>query len=136
MMLEVSGRVQIPTAGTGSCGYSGIKQSLGISDIKQVMLDIKEQVQLDLQKNWTDDGHRDLLRVNAALSQVDGTVIDRPGWFSDFLAVHVAKAYGITLLIIRPNGFFSFFQVESSNNLVPSEFMLVLLTICNHVCSE
>ena len=117
-MLSILRRKQASTAATGCCGYSGVKQCLGIMDIKQVMLDIRAQILSDREKNreCVDDNvvaSRDLDRVDSALRQVDGNVIDRSGWFSDFLAVHVAKFYGVTMLIIRQNGTFTFVQVRA-----------------------
>ena len=80
------------------------------------MLDIKQQISLDIARMSLDGRNTatDILalrRVESALLQVDGRSIDRPGWFSSFLAEYVAKFYGVTILIIRADGFFSFVQV-------------------------
>jgi hypothetical protein len=117
-MLDVLGRNQVTTSGTGACGYNGIKQALGIPDIKQVMLDIKAQIQADVtdlesQGLSTETLLRDAQRVEKALSQVDARVIGELGWFSDFLAEYVARAYGVSILIIRESGIFTFVQVHS-----------------------
>ena len=116
LMLSICGRVQCPTSATGCCGYNGLKQCLYIYDVKQLMLDIKREVELAIQRQRTlgtdaNCEQRDLARVNTALQEVDGEGINEAGWFSDFLAVYVALAYGVTILIIRENGFFSYIQV-------------------------
>jgi hypothetical protein len=116
MMGEVAGRHQTPTAATGCCGYSGVKQSLGIPDVRQVMIDIKHQIEVDMEKNTRNGNNvnaemRDLHRVKCAIQQVDHKNIGEPGWFSDFLAVYVARVYGVTVLIIRESGIFTFIQV-------------------------
>ena len=113
-MGSVLGRNQVATASTGCCGYSGIKQALGIPDIKQVMLDIRHQIESDMETSVhdTDAEKRDLQRVKSALSQVNQVGIRTPGWFSSFLAQVVAKVYGVTILIIRPSGVFTFIQVQ------------------------
>ena len=63
--------------------------------------------------------NRDLERVETALRQVDTPSIDASGWFSDFLAEYVAKAYGVTILLIRASGVFTYFQVPMRAILFP-----------------
>ena len=116
IILEVLGRQQSPTAATGCCGYNGVKQSLGIRDVLKVMQDIKGQIQSDMEINLSagydgDSERRDLFRIESALRQVHHEMIDETGWFSDFLAVYVCKVYGVSVLIIRENGNFTFIQV-------------------------
>jgi len=116
MVSSLLERYQTPTAATGACGYHAIKMSLGIRDIRRVLDDVKVQVELNLAKNRSNGvevipEERDLSRIKTALAQVDSNVIERSGWFSDFLAVYVARAYGITILIIRQSGNFTFIQV-------------------------
>ena len=110
-------RRQVATASTGCCGFNGIKQCLGITDIKQLIVDIRRQILLEMETldNGDDDsqlGMSELARVNAALGQVDSTHINMSGWFTDFLAEYAAKAYGVSILIIRRSGIFTFFQVR------------------------
>jgi hypothetical protein len=112
---EVLCRKQCSSAATGCCGFNAMKQCLGISDIKQVMTDTKHQILKEM-NNTRCDGvpcpeMRDLRRINSALLQVDNSIIDGSGWFTDFLAVYIAKSYGISILIIRPSGNFTFIQV-------------------------
>ena len=116
MVSSLLERYQTPTAATGACGYHAIKMSLGIRDIRRVLDDVKVQVELNLAKNRSNGvevipEERDLSRIKTALAQVDSNGIERPGWFSDFLAVYVARAYGITILITRQSGNFTFIQV-------------------------
>ena len=115
-MRSVCGRVQSSTSASGCCGYNGVKQCLYIHDVKQLMLDIKFEVESAIQRHGihgTEANHeqRDLIRINTALEEVDGDGISEGGWFSDFLAVYVALAYGVTILIIRENGYFTYIQV-------------------------
>jgi len=119
MVASVLQRKQTPTAATGACGYHAIKMSLGVCDIRCVMVDIKTQVLQELAKNRNNGvdaapEERDLSRIETALAQVDSEGIERAGWFSDFLAIYVARAYGITILIIRGSEDFSYIQVPVS----------------------
>ena len=123
LMGDVLCRRQVSTAATGCCGFNAIKQSLGITDIRQVMVDIKQQILIEMGMNShyvgdTEPGMRDLARVNTALNQVDRKGINYAGWFSDFLAEYVAKAYGVSILIIRKTGNFTFFQVLTTICLI------------------
>jgi hypothetical protein len=82
------------------------------------MLDIKSQILLEMQTNTNSLGScpppsRDLARVESALMQVHCSGINESGWFSDFLATYVAMAYGVSILIIRQSGIFTFIQVRS-----------------------
>jgi hypothetical protein len=117
MISSVARRKQVATAATGCCGYNAVKQCLGICDVRQVMLDIKGQVLEDIEtmridRRDTTSDELALLRVETALQQVDCEAIGASGWFSDFLAVYVAKAYGVTILIIRHSGNFTFVEVQ------------------------
>ena len=117
LILHVLGRQQTPTAATGCCGYNGVKRSLGIHDMRHVMIDTKRQIEDDMSINIRAGVDnlveiRDLQRVESFLKQVENSNIDRSGWFSDFLAEYVCKVYGVSILIIRENGNFTFIQVK------------------------
>ena len=116
LMFSICGRVQKPTSSTGCCGYNGVKQSLYIYDVKLLMRDIKSEVESAINRHHCDgkeanSEQRDLIRITSALKSVDRYGINEGGWFSDFLAVYVALAYGVTILIIRENGYFTYIQV-------------------------
>jgi hypothetical protein len=81
------------------------------------MLDIKAQIDHDIhlmrgRHQSTVNEELELHRIEVSLLQVDDVGIENPGWFSDFLAFYVAKFYGVTILIIRGNGLFTYFQVR------------------------
>ena len=80
------------------------------------MHDIKRQIESEMDINISaghdgDSEMRELFRIESAVMQADHEKIDETGWFSDFLAVYVCKVYGVSILIIRENDNFTFFQV-------------------------